>query len=99
MRTFVFLLSLAFVLPGIHAQSFSSLAEFWSASRAKVNQRLNARPLDLSKPLHRKVRSTMDELDRLNQMTTTVYWADGYGSNAHPQRGIGLDGRQLAQLV
>ena len=99
MRSYVFLLSFAVAAPGLRAQSFSSLAEFWAASPAKVDQRLNARPLDLSKPLDRKVRGIMDEFDGLNQMTTTVYWADGYGSNAHPQKGIGLDGRQLAQLV
>jgi hypothetical protein len=99
MRSFALLLPLAFSAQGLYSQSFNSLTEFWAASPAKVDQRLSARPLDLSKPLDKKVRGIMDELDQLNQMTTTVYWADGYGSNAHPQKGIGLDGRQLAQLV
>jgi len=58
MRSFIFLLSFAAAVPGIYAQGFSSLSEFWNAPPAKVDQRLNARPLNLSRSLDRKVRSS-----------------------------------------
>jgi hypothetical protein len=99
MRLIVSMMSLVSFAPVTHAQSFSSPADFWKASPTKVDQRLHTRPLDLNRPLDRRVRSIMDELDRLSQVSTDVYWADGYGSHAHPQKGIGLDRKQLEQLV
>jgi hypothetical protein len=80
-------------------QAFQSFSDFWKASPNEVERRLSAKPLNLALPMDRKVRDIMDELDRLNQMTTNVYWADGYGASAHPLYGIGLDRKQLQALT
>ena len=82
----------------IQAQTFPSYGAFLHASADEVQRRLNAKPLDLSRQIDRTVRAIMDELDQLSGTKTTVYWADGYGANANPQAGIGLDRRELSSL-
>ena len=81
MRPIIAVLYLASFAPIAYPQSFSSLADFWNASPGKVDQRLHTRPLDLSRQLDRKVRSIMDELDRLSRVTTNVSMASNSRSS------------------
>lgn len=78
--------------------SFSSEAQFLSASLAEVNNTLHAKPLDPSKTIDKQALDLMKELDAVNNMNTTLYWADGHGSSAHPLAGVGLDRFQIAQF-
>lgn len=95
----VFVVTSTFTFPKAQDnRSFKSEAQFLSASLEDVNDKLRAAPLDPTKAIDKLALDLMKELDAINTMSTTLYWADGRGSSAHPLAGIGLDRIQVAQF-
>jgi hypothetical protein len=78
-------------------RSFNSEAQFLSASLEDVKTRLDATPLDPTKPIDKQALDLMKELDAFNNMSTKIYSSDGHGSSAHPLAGVGFDRSQVAQ--
>lgn len=77
---------------------FFSYSQFLSADKRRILAELKATQPDPAEKLDRTILDLLKALNKVNNFSSEFFWAEGHGAFAHPQAGIGLDRRQLADF-